>query len=484
MKKLIVILICIFRLSAVSELSFSQCFISQPKTAAFATGGTSPYKNQVLWLTWGASNSNVAQNPYGKHDVVLVNGSSSYASIDLGGGRFLCVEAVLSNLSGSEIRSYAPGNFVGDSMDDRYNIGGIGTSNKLVNGIRNGITGGLSSFRITCKATLEGKPVKLTGMVLGDGESLAPTEYFNATADGDWNIVELQKNLLNINPYEVRKVNVNATAQRIEFLKGNDQNTGAVSFLTFRESAFIGNDYAVTFDVTLKGSGLTAITLGLLPPGVDGGDAPATYGAPLHAVDNVTVSSDNIVAGADNGPVTNLNTLGYMSGALLASTSGYLGSGGPDVDAGSLFTKDAMGDNNNGSAGVNEEDAWPTEYKSFSYKANYMPGYNINAEITYKGTFDGYISGWIDFNQNGVFEDSERITEKAPQSGTSVTLKWKVPVSRIIRSTYVRLRYGRNLKDLQSPTSATPGGEVEDHKIYIQGPTITNPMLPGKGKKK
>ncbi|WP_316801643.1 CshA/CshB family fibrillar adhesin-related protein [Pedobacter frigidisoli] len=462
----------------------AQCYPLQPKTATFATGGTSPYKNQVLWLTWGSTLDNITDNPYGKHNVDLADGSASYASIDLGGGRYLCLQAVISNLTGNGIKSYAPGNFAYDSMDDRYNIGGVGTANKLVNGIRNGVSGGLASFRITCKATLQGSPVKLTGMVLGDAESLAPSEYFNATADGVWNIVELQKNLNNTTtPYEVRKVNVSSTAQRFEFLRGNDDNTGAVSFLTFNETAFTGTDYAVTFDVTLKGSGLTAISLGVLPPGVDGGDAPASYGAPLHAVEKVTITSDGIAAGTATATATNLNTAAYTPGSLVASTSGYLGTVAPDVDAGPLYSKDAMGDNNNGPAGVLEEDAWPTKYKSFSYKASYMPGNIIAATIPYTGTFNGYISGWIDFNQNGVFEDSERVTVPALQGGTSVTLTWTVPFSRIIRSTYVRLRYGRNYTDLLSPTTATPGGEVEDHKIFIQGPTITNPMLPSKGRK-
>lgn len=484
MKKSLITSCYLLILCAVAQLTYAQCYPLQPKTATFATGGTSPYKNQVLWLTWGATNSDVAQNPYGKHNVTLTNGSSSYASIDLGGGRYLCLEAVLSNLTGSDIKSYAPGNYADDSMDDRYNIGGIGTANKLVNGIRNGTNGGLSSFRITCKATLQGVPVKLTGMVLGDAESLATSEYFNATADGVWNIVELQKNLANTNPYEVRKVNVSPTAQRFEFLRGNDKNTGAVSFLTFNETAFIGNEYAVTFDVTLKGNGLTAIALGVLPPGVDGGDAPASYGSPLHAVEKVTITSDGIGSGAANGTVTNLNTQNYTPGALVASTSGYLGTVAPDVDAGPLFSKDAMGDNNNGSAGVLEEDAWPAKYKSFSYKVMYKPGNRITATIPYTGTFNGYISGWIDFNQNGIFEDSERVTVNAPQGTGNVVLDWQIPFSRIIRSTYVRLRYGRNQADLLSPVSATPGGEVEDHKIYIQGPTITNPMIPGKGKRK
>lgn len=475
-RTLFIILLVVF----VQQTIWAQCYPTQPKTATFATGGTSPYKNQVLWLTWGSTLANVATYPYGRHNIGLVNGSSSYASIDVGGGRYLCVEAVISGLTGSDIKSYAPGNFAGDSMDERYNIGGVGTNNKLVSGIRNGTDGGLSSFKVTCKATLNGVPVKLSGMVIGDAESLAGGEYFNATADGKWNIVEMQKNL-SAGGYYVRKVNVLAsTKQRMEFVSGNDNNTGAVSFLTFNSTAYTGNDFEVSFEVTLKGGGLTALALGLLPPGVDGGDAPSSYGAPLHTIEAVALSSDGIAAGSDLGTTTNLNVASYNSGGLIPPTTNFLGSAGPDMDPGALYSKDALGDDNSGVAGSSEEDAWPNQYKSFSYKAYYLPGNVISATIPYKGAENAYVSGWIDFNLNGIFEESERITVAAPANQTSVVLSWVVPSNRVVSSTYVRLRYGKNQSDLFSPTSYTPGGEVEDHKIYILKELITNPMLPSK----
>ena len=484
MKKLILSLFLAVSLLMGSGVQ-AQCFPTQPKTAAFAMGGTSTYKNQVLWLTWGSTLANVAQYPYGRHDQALGENATSYASIDVGGGRYLCVEAIITGITGSDIKSYAPGNYSGDSMDDMYNIGGVGSSNKLVNGIRNGTNGGNVTFRLTCRATLEGVPVKLSGMVIGDAESLAPAEFFNATADGKWTIVEMHKNLNVTGSYDVRKVDVTATRQRIEFVKGNDNNTAAVSFLTFNETAYSPTNFDVTFDVTLKGSGLTAIALGLLPPGVDGGDAPASYGAPLHMIDKLALSSDGIASSASaTEATTNLNTAAYAPGGLIPPTAGFLGTVAPDTDPGPQYSYDAMGDNNNGSAGVLEEDAWPDMYKSFSYKAHYMPGNIINATIPYKGIENAYISGWIDFNQNGVFDESERVTVSAPANQTSVVLTWQVSVSRVIRSTYVRLRYAKNRADILSPTSSTPGGEVEDHRIYIQGPTISNPTIENRARRK
>ncbi|MBQ0117613.1 MAG: hypothetical protein KBS98_06830, partial [Flavobacterium sp.] len=60
-------------------------------TATYATGGNSPYKDQVLWLTWGGSDTN---NPYGIPDQSLVNGAKSKATF-LVADKQLCVECEL-----------------------------------------------------------------------------------------------------------------------------------------------------------------------------------------------------------------------------------------------------------------------------------------------------------------------------------------------------------------------------------------------------
>src|SRR5690606_9105607 len=119
---------------------------------------------------------------------------------------------------------------------------------------------------IKCSATLNGMPIRLPGVVFADAESLAGSEYIHATADGDWNLVEVKKNT-GQDPYYVRKENISgSTRKTMKFLQGNDNNTMAVAFLKFNESAYdkTGSDpdFAVTIDADLKGSGLTAIALG------------------------------------------------------------------------------------------------------------------------------------------------------------------------------------------------------------------------------
>lgn len=479
MRKIVLIITSVLML--VSSNAIGQCFTDgQPATADFAHGGTSSYKEDILWLTWGGTSG----GKYGTHDQPLRDGAVSRASISLGDGSFLCLEAVISNLngikdnSGNIIKSYAPGNYKGDSLDDMYNIGGVGEANVLVCGIRNAANMGSASFTITCTAKLNGEPVKLAGMVLADAESLASGENFYVIADGKWTIIDLKKNLdKRVGKYEVRKSITTGTKQKMHFVKGNDNNTGAVAALSFNSSAYAVDDYAVKFDVYLKGGGLTALALGIIPTSVDGGDAPASYGAPMHIIDGKQATDDKITV---DGSTINLNTEDYQPGKLIDPIMGYLGSTYPDGDMQILYSKDALGDDNSAVEGSNEEDAWPVPYRRFSYKEYYNPLQELIIDIPYKGGKDGYVYGWIDFDLNGKFDNNEIAYGQALAGETSAELKWKVPANRKVESTYVRLRYVYDVDQLredQSPIGVVTGGEVEDHRIQILGPTFINPRV-------
>jgi hypothetical protein len=459
-----------------------ECYPLQPKTAAFATQGTSPYKDDVLWLTWGSTLSNIAANPYGQHNQSIVNGSGSYASVDLGGGKIMCIEAVVRDMgSGQTLRSYAPGNYGGDSLDDLYNIGGTGGNNRLVSGMRNQNDGATTTFTLRCKATLNGQPIKLFGVVIADAESLASGENFSSTAYGIWDIVELRKNI-GAGSYNVRKNNLNGTnagKQRITFASGNDNNTAAIAYCAFSEDAYQGSEYYVDVEVSLKGGGLTAIALGLLLPGLDGGDAPESYGTPVHMLDKKSIGADNISDQSNNGTNnTDLNTSSYTPGALNNPTyNHYLGTAVPDLDSDFFHDFSAKGDDNNNTI---DEDAWPTSLQNVSYET-YSNYDEIIATIRFRSrSTRAYIGAWIDFNVNGIFEPEEftRANVTASNSTTrTVNLTWVVPANIEYRSTYVRLRISPNEADILSPTGIAFGGEIEDHKIVIPSRALVNPSL-------
>lgn len=483
MKKYIKIIAVLHFFLWLSQEGMAQCYPDKIVTAAFATGGESPYIDQVLWLTWGSDNEQT--HPYGRHDQELSVGAKSYASIHLGGDSYLCVEVEIVAIAGGAVNSYAPGNWSGDSMDILYNIGGSGRNNQLVAGVVNRDQSSTSTLTFRAKANISGEPIRISGLAIADAEALNDSgEYIKATAHGTWSIVDIRKNVANNKQYKIAKRNAGANQQRIEFQGGTDDFTGAVAFLDFNEYAYDTeqNEFAVEFTAELNGGGLTALAIGLLTPNADLGDAPESYGAPIHLLHNLKITDDGIPLGTSG--YTNINTSAYTPGALEPFDGRYLGTRAPDGDNAPMHSKDAKGDDNSGLAGPNEEDAWPEEYKRFSYKANYMPGNIIKATIDYNnGEVGDRISGWIDFDLNGVFDESERISAEITSAGKgSVTLEWEVPETRVPYNTYVRLRYFDSAEDHTSPTSSVNYGEVEDHRMYILTPARTNPMLPGKSK--
>ncbi|MBA6153193.1 CshA/CshB family fibrillar adhesin-related protein [Gelidibacter maritimus] len=481
----------------------SPCFPGEPLTGTFADPATSssPNADRVFWLTWGSNyNESISRHPYGKPNVQLRVGSKSYGSIDLGGGRYMCVEAEITRLdvSGSltsrkKIVSYIPGTYQGSSekgdfLDILYNRGGYGgtngsPNNKMASGIINDYDQGRKvNIVVRVKATTDGEPVRLRGMVLADAEDLSSNEYIISSGDGDWTVAGVHKDI-GKGSYNMRKENNQSGTKSILFEKGNDGKTGAVAFLKYNNSAYDtkANGYAVEFSAEFEGGGKTAIAFGLLTSGYDFGDAPESYGKPIHLIDDITFGNDGV---QENGPAVNINTSSYTPGLLISGTRRYLGSTPPDADHINNFSDDALGDDISGPAGLNEEDAWPIEYRRFADQDFYKPGDKITATIPYKqATAGDKISGWIDFDLNGTFDESERVTKTIATNGDgNVVLEWTVPATRTPYSTYVRLRYFGSVEDATRTTGTALTGEVEDHRIYILSPGVANPNLMNKSK--
>ena len=421
--------------------------------AAYATGGTSQYLNTVLWLTWG-------NGQYGTNNFPLANGSQTSAVIQVSGNLKLTVQCALSNLQGTPLRSYRPGSYSGDSLDDLYNIGGTGAANRLVNAIAT--TAGVAQFTVTCSATLGNMPYRLKGLVMADAESLATStdrEFTRASADGVWNVVEMRKNGTNGTYYA--KKSLNGNNQLISFGPGTDNKTAAVTFLTFNDSSYGEND-RVAMDFALKGGGIQAIAIGLLAPYADYGDAPESYGDALHLVNNIELTSDGIPVGTSK----NLNNSAYTPGRLESPSTNFIGSKGPDTEISSPHSDDALIDDNTPNPASPEEDAWPSNYTLPVLQA----GESLTQRIACTG--DGAVAGWIDFDRNGTFDSSERAFNSCVSGSAQLT--WpQLPPELAAGKSYVRLRYSTNVTQLQSPVDYADNGEIEDRLITITAPDLT-----------
>jgi len=467
-----IIFIVIFTLGV--NPNYGQCYPNNIVTSTFATGGTGIYLNRIIWLTWGAQSYS---DTYGLTNQILNNGETSYASIPLSQYKYFCLQATINNITpASSIRSYIPGNYVGDSMDNMYNIGGTGNNNQMVAGIINANSGTRASFSVSCQAFLDGNPVKIKGLVIADAESLASSEEIKVSSDGDWKVAEVKKNLGAVT-YEILKTNIAGGLQQVHLFNGNDNNTAGVTILAFNDTAYDteANNYEVTFNVEVKGAGLTAIALGLLMPELDRGDAPDSYGEVLHIIDNSVFNSDQVPIGT----TVNLNTSGYIPATeVLATNISYLGSIRPDADQLSLFSLDALADDNDG-GNLNEEDVLPPHLKRFYYRNfNYKEGETFQVDVPYTAIDDSFIQAWIDFNINGVFEAGEGVMKAVTAGVGTISLNWIVPNDVIIAPTYMRVRLSDNYYGTLTPATTLLKGEVEDHRLYVVKPAIVNPFIP------
>ncbi|WP_438424070.1 M43 family zinc metalloprotease [Aquimarina macrocephali] len=85
---------------------------------------------------------------------------------------------------------------------------------------------------------------------------------------------------------------------------------------------------------------------------------------------------------------------------------------------------------------------------------------------------EGY-SVWIDYNQDGDFEDSgEQVFSKTPSKDTSIKGEFTVPDETKNGSTRMRVSMAYN--KIPAPCGAIDYGEVEDYTVSIEG-TISNP---------
>jgi hypothetical protein len=85
----------------------------------------------------------------------------------------------------------------------------------------------------------------------------------------------------------------------------------------------------------------------------------------------------------------------------------------------------------------------------------------------------GKITGWIDYNNNGVFEVSESTVVPVPGLSTNGTYTLTFPVipQGFTGTTYARFRLSENTVAATSPTGPITGGEVEDYLVTITTPS-------------
>ena len=179
---------------------------------------------------------------------------------------------------------------------------------------------------------------------------------------------------------------------------------------------------------------------------LDDGDAPASYGRVGHAI---------------------------AKGAGI--TQPYLGSKEPDIDIRTEKITDETAfkyDDVNGEGG--DEGARQLMGDKVEQGDNYKLK-KVN-DGTYSLTFDAhlgggknaFVNGWIDFNNNGKFDENEGAGAVEVTKDGEVTLTWTTPVQNVdVTATKLatRLRIANDKADVKEATGIAYSGEVEDFQI-------------------
>ena len=198
--------------------------------------------------------------------------------------------------------------------------------------------------------------------------------------------------------------------------------------------------------------------------GVDYGDAPDT------------------VTGANGEDAGEYKTTLADGGASHIVVDGLKLGATVDADRGTLQNLAATADDLDNRGDDDDEDG--ITFNTLSTN-NANSTYTVNVDFTNDTSSDAAIVGWIDFDQDGIFEpgegavaDSDAATAGVQNFNSQVfdrntTLTWNVPAGIKGGTTYARFRISNDTTNLTTafPTGELASGEVEDYQIFVEGGT-------------
>lgn len=168
----------------------------------------------------------------------------------------------------------------------------------------------------------------------------------------------------------------------------------------------------------------------------------------------------------DGGAVHRIDPLGPFLGACVDADNGFAQNTQATADDATVGTTT--------SAGVCADDE-----DGVNFPTSLFVGTTDTYTISIGGTGLCFVSGWIDWNQNGVFGDtsSELILPGVPVPTVAEAVPYSVtvPPDAVAGQTYARFRCGTGI--VVSPVGEIAGGEVEDYAITVlrddSAPTTT-----------
>ena len=396
------------------------------------------------------------------------------------------VSGVTSNAAKQAFNNGEEAKVIADAQNNwtEIRLENIDTKTKKTT-ISSALNGGNIGVQFEISATFRGKTVK-PAIVMADGESANPGELVMFTTNGQgWqHIGEWKKftrpstsepyvpqdtdNLFGPNP-KFNNTNLNQLRRSTEvgpekkpvawkYFGNPDQVTSGLGTGIFGPNISAGN-YTVPIVMTRGASevglyvasgGKQSAMLGFFP--IDEGDAPESYGKAMHTIATV----DGVTGAKVNQP--------------------YIGNVSPDMDENTVL--DWFGDDKATTADEGIDQLLPDELKGTTNEMIKMdrtrPGnYKLSVQAHLDGASEAHIYGWVDFNQNGKFDEDERSNLATITQDGTVELTFansKTYIDPSVKELGARVRIAKKATEIESPTGMAFSGEVEDFRTQITHP--------------
>jgi len=329
------------------------------------------------------------------------------------------------------------------------------------------------------EARYRGKPVKAT-VVMADGEEANPGEYAIFTTNGKgWeHLAEWKRTVTDANgvtteiteTYKPMKpttegqfIGNDGTGVHWQAYVSPDQKTGGLGSQVFGPNISRNNTIPLVMTrgasevgIYIASSGQQAAMIGFMA--IDEGDAPDSYGKAIHAI-----SRYNAETGGQN-------------------PQPFLGRVAADIDTTSGNNWKHDDQNDLADEGINQllsDDLVGKTNGLFPVNRLHDGDYSLRIHASANGYEKAYVRAWIDFNNNGVFDEDEasEFTEVTTAGDYTVNFKKNPAMTNPELSKLgMRIRIALNKGDIEKPTGTAFSGEVEDLEVEL--------TYPPKGEKK
>ncbi|RYD94694.1 MAG: hypothetical protein EOP54_17075, partial [Sphingobacteriales bacterium] len=374
-------------------------------SAQYAIGGTAGENlvNSVYWLTWDqtATGSTLISQPAGASGSNLINGTYVWQFSPT-----VRITAIISNLQttlGTSMLVYTPGSYFGDGLDLIY------SGNNLPKPDSRGVPasgisapyGGTATFDIDVKVTIlinnVYTDVVYPGMIIADAESIdAGGEYISGTTPNSiaWQLLNKRSQGNAADDHYKLDLTDNGRSFKLyaDLLPGN---FGVQAVMFAHGARELDN-------VSMKGSGLTAMAIGFVLP-FDLGDDPEGYGTAGQYMEQFQIT--DYFAGDGTYAVIDYNTT-----PLIAKATVFMGADNVDPDGQPVGTENANNDNITG----NDDENTLNPATRPDVKVNQAGSIVVTLPVTNKKNTPARLYGWLDFNQDGVFNADEQLNVNVP----------------------------------------------------------------------